>query len=189
MFNDEDDPLSSSIFDIPNTSSILGPPQYNPNRSLETSFYSPHYEGDLWGSSSRFDPLVDAPWTLDSGSNNLTNGSNHAFDSFSAPVDNHFTSITAASALSKDRKDIKTISGVILMDFATGGAKLPDIYNTTYIQAQHLGRVSLPSLRRVLESGHLAGAHVEKVRGGSRNFWEEEEKSRTGQEVSSSAAP
>ncbi|KAI8371710.1 uncharacterized protein BYT42DRAFT_581235 [Radiomyces spectabilis] len=58
----EDDPLSSSIFDVGNhTSSIL-----NTTRPIDSSMYASQYEEDPWGSLGAADPLAEMERTFNS---------------------------------------------------------------------------------------------------------------------------
>ncbi|CDS12317.1 hypothetical protein LRAMOSA04512 [Lichtheimia ramosa] len=144
MLHDEEDPLSSSIFNIGNASSSFFGTSSHATNGLTTSFFSPHYDDDPWSTAiveesrpiqQTFHPPPPAPPPSMSTTPAVT-----------ASVDNHDTLFEPS------------LSTVL------NGVTLPDIYDTTFAQLQVSGRVSSFALRDCLErSGGLSGSDTDKI--------------------------
>ncbi|KAI9491369.1 hypothetical protein BDB00DRAFT_789625 [Zychaea mexicana] len=163
MLHEEDDPLSGSFFDGPNTSSSFFDAP-NVNRSpltTTTSFYASQYEED--------------PWSSIAGSPSVSTRFNEQSISASTPVltspmaeQNAFiTSPTTmhrpATVVPENRTTSSSSSPAITVSNVLYGARLPEIYDTMYSQIQRYGRIPLPSLHRMLESSGVTAMDIEKI--------------------------
>lgn len=107
MLHDEEDPLSSSIFNIGNASSSFFGTSSHATNGLTTSFFSPHYDDDPWSTAiveesrpiqQTFHPPPPAPPPSMSTTPAVT-----------ASVDNHDTLFepSLSTVLSKSRKIVE----------------------------------------------------------------------------------
>ncbi|KAI7853201.1 hypothetical protein BDC45DRAFT_511566, partial [Circinella umbellata] len=169
MLHDEDDPLSSSFFNVPRTTtinttaaSLFDSTSHNTHSPLTTSFYtSSHYEEDPWstlgdgnGITSRFESMSNntlSPTTMTTTTTTTehNNNNNNNNDIFS-------TTITTGTENRTDRMVI-TVTNVLY------GIGLPEIYETMYYQIQRYGRIPLSSLHQRLASSGLTAMDIEKI--------------------------
>ncbi|KAI8070910.1 hypothetical protein BC940DRAFT_339721 [Gongronella butleri] len=151
MLQEDDDPLSGSIFASTQSSAFLD------GRSMQPSLYASNYEDDPWGSAfdtvrqdigrsftspnlQEFGHTTSLPANLPTGpaaaatsnTNGLTNG--HA-----APM----APRTAAMVLA--------------------GVQVPEMYGSLFTDAQRSGRVSLTALYKIMEQAHLSAVDIDKI--------------------------
>ena len=162
MLHDEEDPLSSSIFNIGNASSSYFGASTNATNGLTTSFFSPHYDDDPWSTivddNRPIQPSFQPPPPPPPPSMSTT-------PAVTASMDNHDTLFepSLTTVLSKSRKIVACYPRLYI-NTLIDGITLPDIYDITFTQLQVSGRVSSFALRDCLErSGGLSGSDTDKV--------------------------
>ncbi|SAM06485.1 hypothetical protein [Absidia glauca] len=144
MLHEDDDPLSSSIFNSTLQSSFMDSRSTTMQSSLFGTATTSHYEDvhDPWGGGG-FDTTHGATTTTSDISRswttpNLNGSSGHT----NGHMDGH-PSPNAAMVLA--------------------GVRLPELYGTLFADTQRSGRVSLTSLHKVLERAKLSARDVEKI--------------------------
>lgn len=140
MLHEDDDPLSSSMFDS-TSDSILG-------NTLTTSMFSSQYEQDPWG-------------------NHTAASMTQSTRSFTSPNLNyeHTPLFDATNVLGKNTLHIIFIFIFILIFYflLLAGVRLPNMYEQLFSTSQRSGRVSLSSLTNILSKGKISANHIEMV--------------------------
>jgi hypothetical protein len=147
MLHEDDDPLSSSMFDTATSNSLLG-------NTMTTSMFSSQYEQDPWGNHSH--AVVESP-----------NDINRSYTTPNLDYNSNFSSNNDQVALFNSTtvlcKYFIFAFVVILMSIYIAGIRLPNMYEQLFSTSQRSGRVSLSSLNNILSKGKISANHIEMV--------------------------
>ncbi|KAI8335140.1 hypothetical protein BC941DRAFT_431363 [Chlamydoabsidia padenii] len=138
MLHEDDDPLSSSIFNSTLQSSFMD----SRSTTMQSSLFgtTSHYEdvNDPWGGFDNTSHTTDLgrSWTTPNLASGHTNGH----------MNGHPTTSSTPNAAT-----------------VLAGVRLPELYSTLFAETQRSGRVSLTSLHKVLERAQLSARDIEKI--------------------------
>jgi hypothetical protein len=157
MLHEDDDPLSSSMFDTAaSTNSILG------NTMSSSIFGSQYQEEDPWGNHS----IVESPSTTVPNRSFTTPNLGHYTNTTSDAATPRYNATTVLCKLGIVNKYVLWNTNLkwVKKKQKTAGIRLPSVYEQLFTQYQRSGRVSLSSLNNILSKGKISANHIELVR-------------------------